>query len=762
MGNSLKSATLLDCDTETKLSQKRKKLSLAHHQRKNNTSRDSQGKHEASNATQGALYRECKSGIAEAPLDQLVSFSSVSDNIESSQEDDYGDFASLDYENGTIHEVRESELNIEAESRDETDTEDDYCAIFGHRRIILRPPFHNCVNPPFLDHKDDVLYENSEERTMQVGDNLINAYQREHQCKPSINDDVLRKITSLNPTSIAASFGSLTSISNANLFEYTDEEIMMENGEAPTPDSNLRPQIINHVGSQVGSQVEKIKCRSFHIITTAALPWMTGTAVNPLLRAAYLNKLNRSAVETLDCGNKYKMMKKVTLYVPWLTKASDRKTVYGEKYSFESPEDQEKYIRKWLAESAAMPQEACILSHGIHICFYDAYYSTFFMSIFPSGSVEDLIEEDKADVCILEEPEHLNCVRTSHNKSWTKKFRHVIGIMHTNYTAYTSAHLSGVITTPIIFLLNRLLARVHCHRIIKLSSTLQIYAPEKEIITNVHGIRSEFFAQGMKKAERSSYDSEKELSMIDFDRGVYFIGKLLWAKGLDQMISLQQFFRKSTGDFFRIDIYGNGPEEEEIKRSFLGGNCSNCSLAINEEKETVDSVKRSVQTDVSKPTLKLKRHVIPAQFLGRKDHASLGGKYHVFVNPSITEVLCTTTAEALAMGMFVVIPAHPSNNFFEKFSNCLMYNNKIEFVSQLQYAMKNEPKPISTELDVLSWEAATDRLLDAAAISVRDECRRSRLNFDRLDEKAVDALHGVVWKNWLNYLQKQSCSSTSK
>jgi len=114
------------------------------------------------------------------------------------------------------------------------------------------------------------------------------------------------------------------------------------------------------------------------------------------------------------------------------------------------------------------------------------------------------------------------------------------------------------------------------------------------------------------------------------------------------------------------------------------------------------------------------------------------------------------------MGMFVIIPAHPSNKFFEKFSNCLMYSNKIEFVSHLQYAMNHKPKPVSTELDVLSWEAATNRLIDAAAISMRDECRRLRLSLDRLDEKAIDALHGVVWKNWLNYLQKQSCSFTSK
>ena len=50
-----------------------------------------------------------------------------------------------------------------------------------------------------------------------------------------------------------------------------------------------------------------------------------------------------------------------------------------------------------------------------------------------------------------------------------------------------------------------------------------------------------------------------------------------------------------------------------------------------------------------------RRHRLPAQFLEKLDHSSLAGdKYSIFINPSFTEVLCTTTAKAIAMGKWAV------------------------------------------------------------------------------------------------------------
>lgn len=51
---------------------------------------------------------------------------------------------------------------------------------------------------------------------------------------------------------------------------------------------------------------------------------------------------------------------------------------------------------------------------------------------------------------------------------------------------------------------------------------------------------------------------------------------------------------------------------------------------------------------------------IPARFLGVQDHILIRDfpEQKVFLNMSTTEVLCTTSAEALAMGKFVILPKH--------------------------------------------------------------------------------------------------------
>lgn len=239
-------------------------------------------------------------------------------------------------------------------------------------------------------------------------------------------------------------------------------------------------------------------------MTTACLPWLTGTAVNPLLRAAYLAKDRPHG--------------KVTLMVPWL-KREEQDLAFPKDIRFDHPREQMEYVRRWLVNEAHMPSSA----EKLQISFYSATYHDEFHSIFPMGDITDLIPDDDADICILEEPEHLNWYRAPFTaKAWMEKFKHVVGIIHTNYLVYTRQHAGGALKEPLLYYINQGMCRAYCHKIIKLSGALQEFAVEKEVISNVHGVRNKFL------------DIGTSVTTSTFTEGAYFIGKLAWAKGLGE------------------------------------------------------------------------------------------------------------------------------------------------------------------------------------------------------------------------------------
>ena len=100
------------------------------------------------------------------------------------------------------------------------------------------------------------------------------------------------------------------------------------------------------------------------------------------------------------------------------------------------------------------------------------------------------------------------------------------------------------------------------------------------------------------------------------------------------------------------------------------------------------------------------------------------------------------------MNKFVIIPYHPSNLFFEQFPNCLMYKNPTEFITNLQYALGNDPQPLSSHhYHTLTWEAATERLYDASIVTQRDAQRSKRLvGISRREERAKEMIDGPVMK----------------
>jgi digalactosyldiacylglycerol synthase len=166
--------------------------------------------------------------------------------------------------------------------------------------------------------------------------------------------------------------------------------------------------------------------------------------------------------------------------------------------------------------------------------------------------------------------------------------------------------------------------------LIKLSGTLDPVAPEKELIENVHGVRGTFLNVGATVRavlQKSTTSASDPIFSANADPKVYFIGKMLWSKGLGSLMELLKYAEESADLRVSVDMYGGGPDKEAA-------------------------------------TKKADKLALDMPFRGPLDHAELAYTHKIFVNPSTSEVLCTTSAEALAMGKFVILPSHPSNDFF--------------------------------------------------------------------------------------------------
>lgn len=421
--------------------------------------------------------------------------------------------------------------------------------------------------------------------------------------------------------------------------------------------------------------------RHFTIITTAALPWRTGTAVNPLLRALYLAKSG----------------KPVILYIPFLEK-KDQGYVFAKGVSFDSPEDQEKVVREWCQERAKMDLNTL----NLQFRWYAAKYTLSLGSIFPAGDcTQNLQPLDPKDVLILEEPEHLCWFHSG--QRWPNLFRHVIGIVHTNYADYMEIDqtLPLELKEGSVFAASTLVCSAYCDVNIKLSDT--IMPLPNEVTCNVHGVRSEFLAIG----DRSHKSAEGAAK-------AYYLGKALYPKGWRELLDLLITAGPELSDLV-VDGFGSGPDYDEIVEEVNG---------------------------LSENSAKLNMH--PGI-----DHADtpIHG-YGVLINPSTSDVLCTVTVEALAMGKHIVLARHVSNNFFERFKErCHFFEigDVKSFTKAVREALAaGDPTPLAPEdRHTLSWEAAVERLFDAAEVRVLSGPfeRPSEASFSRL---AYDLHFGVM------------------
>ncbi|KAL7233375.1 hypothetical protein ACSBR1_017075 [Camellia fascicularis] len=209
-------------------------------------------------------------------------------------------------------------------------------------------------------------------------------------------------------------------------------------------------------------------------------------------------------------------------------------------------------------------------------------------SILAVGDITKAIPDEEADIAVLEEPEHLTWYH--HGK-------------------------------------RRWVVDIYCHKVIRPSAATQDLP--RSIICNIHGVNPKFLEIGKKKNEEQQNGNQA------FTKGAYYIGKMVWSKGYEELLKLLCDHQKDLSGV-EVDLYGNGEDSAEVQE------------AANKLELTV-------------------------RFHPGRDHADpLFHDYKVFLNPSTTDVVCTTSAEALAMGKIVVCANHPSNDFFKQFPNMRM------------------------------------------------------------------------------------------
>lgn len=459
--------------------------------------------------------------------------------------------------------------------------------------------------------------------------------------------------------------------------------------EAQEEDQDLRRQAIaTSLSSHPLQFTSQFPCIA--IVTTASLPWLTGTAVNPALRAAYLWRVGHS----------------VTLLAPWVP-PHDQPRLFPEGVVFETPQEQAVAVIEAIQKRVPFPlppATAHLHSHShspgegnssgsgtFRLVFYKGRYDPGLGSIMPEEDIQPLIPLP-VDCIILEEPEHLTWYHTG--RRWTRAFSQlvpVIGVMHTNYVDYARREV-GEAGAGALRRLNAFLCRQHTHKVVKLSDAVQ-ELPRQETCF-VHGVSHTFLAVSDHHTQLSTSTSSSTATTGQnnagrFSKGMYFLGKALWAKGfaelLDRFTELMQLHHPV--DRQMVDVYGKGEQLEAIKMEAL-------------------------------------IRGLPLRFLGAKDHLSPDmAEYRAFLNPSTSDVVATTTAEALAMGKWVIVPRHPCNDFFSSFANCLVYTNTnpLEFAAAVHRAFQEEPALLTAEeRRRLTWEAATDRFLFlCAATEVR-------------------------------------------
>jgi len=356
-----------------------------------------------------------------------------------------------------------------------------------------------------------------------------------------------------------------------------------------------------------------------------------------------------------------------TASLPWLTGASIAPLFQGvflKKMGYRvtlylpwtSLKDQREFIGPWTVRCPE--DQAGYVRHWLpedlrpylpDLKFYRAWFHRPLQCILPLRNMAGEVGDH--DTVIVAEPEHVFGMQP-----WSrfKKGRpRVVGIVMTHYLFYLGLRFPYLMI-KVIQAYNLFLMRRTCHRIIPISPVEErVCAMKRSRVMQVNAVHPAFFTVGRQTRARRCY----------------FMGKLIPEKGLKTM-----FKGLGAAGIGRVDLFGGG--------------------------------------DVSRIEEMAAAHRVTPVFKGQTNAPwKTAAGYRIFVNCSKSEYFCTTTANALVMQQWVVIPRHPSNRFFLQFKNCLAYDNFEELVTHLKFAFLNEPE-YDPEVHSLSWETAAEKLAE--------------------------------------------------
>jgi digalactosyldiacylglycerol synthase len=201
------------------------------------------------------------------------------------------------------------------------------------------------------------------------------------------------------------------------------------------------------------------------------------------------------------------------------------------------------------------------------------------------------VPEHQADVAVLEEPEHLTWYH--HGNRWTDKFRHVVGIMHTNYLDYARREENGALKAFMLRMVNSWVCRAYCHKVVKLSDAVQDLP--RQCTQFVHGVSPKFLDVGAAKARAAKQEAESAAAAVSaaanpqnalaslsmsqssdrmgspgesgtssqvWPQGAYFLGKVVWAKGYTELLDLMEKHAAKGHAPVPLDVYGSGGDKQ--------------------------------------------------------------------------------------------------------------------------------------------------------------------------------------------------------